>query len=145
MEGRVNYSLPGLTPGSHSITLKAWDNYNNSSEKTIIFQVVTGERFILKNLLNYPNPFFRETNISLEHNRPDNELNITIRIFSMDGRIIKIIKTSVLAAGYILPSVIWDGNDEGGKRAGKGMYPYTVTITTGTGETAKAAGRMIIL
>jgi hypothetical protein len=145
MEGRLKYNFSGLTQGSHSLTLKAWDNYNNSSEKTILFQVVTGERFLLKNLLNYPNPFFRETNISLEHNRPDNELNVTIKIFSMDGRIIKIIKTSVMAAGYILPPVIWDGNDEGGKRTGKGMYPYTVTITTGTGETARAAGRMIIL
>jgi hypothetical protein len=145
MEGRINYNLSGLTPGSHSLTLKAWDNYNNSSEKTIKFQVVTGERFILRNLLNYPNPFPGETNISLEHNRPDNELNVIIKIFSLDGRIIKIIKTSVLAAGYILPPVIWDGNEEGGKRAAKGMYLYTVTVTTDTGETARAAGRMIIL
>jgi hypothetical protein len=63
----------------------------------------------------------------------------------MDGRIIKIIKTSAMAAGYTLPPVIWDGNDEGGKRAGKGMYLYTITITTVTGETARASGRMIIL
>jgi hypothetical protein len=145
MEGRINYNFSGLTPGSHSLTLKAWDNYNNSSEKTILFQVVTGEKFILRNLLNYPNPFFRETKISLEHNRPESELNVTVNIFSMDGRIIKIIKTSVMAAGYILPPVIWDGNDEGGKRAGKGMYPYTITITTGSGESARASGRMIIL
>jgi hypothetical protein len=145
MEGRVNYNLSGLTPGRHSLTLKAWDNYNNSSEKTIQFQVVTGDKFILKNLLNYPNPFFGETNISLEHNRPDNELNVIINIFSIDGRIIKIIKTKVVAAGYILPPVIWDGNDEGGKRAGRGMYLYTITITTVSGETARASGRMIIL
>jgi len=144
-EGTVSYSLSGLTPGSHSLTLKAWDNFNNSTVKTILFQVVTGEKFLLTNLLNYPNPFFGETKISLEHNRPDNELNVTINIFSIDGRIIKIIKTKVVAAGYILPPVIWDGNDEGGKRAGRGMYPYTVTITTITGEIAMTSGRMIIL
>jgi len=144
-EGTVSYSLSGLTPGSHSLTLKAWDNFNNSTVKTILFQVVTGEKFLLTNLLNYPNPFFGETKISLEHNRPDNELNVTISIFSIDGRIIKLIKTKVVAAGYILPPVIWDGNDEGGKRAGRGMYPYTVTITTITGEIARTSGRMIIL
>jgi hypothetical protein len=145
MKGMVNYNLSGLAPGSHSLTLKAWDNFNNSSEKTILFQVVAGEKFMLRNLLNYPNPFFRETNISLEHNRPDNELNVAINIYSIDGRIIKTIKTKVMAAGYILPPVLWDGNDEGGKRAGRGMYPYTITVTTVTGETARVSGRMIIL
>ena len=51
------YNLSGLSEGSHSLTLKAWDNFNNSSEKSILFLVESGEKFILKNLINYPNPF----------------------------------------------------------------------------------------
>lgn len=145
MRGRINYNLSGLTEGSHSLTVKAWDIFNNSSEKTISFQVVTGEKFLLKNLLNYPNPFFRETSIILEHNRPDNELHVTINIFTIDGRLIKIIKTNVSPTGYTLPPVTWDGNDEGGGRVGKGIYPFTVTIVTGNGDMARATGRMIIL
>ena len=43
--GRINYDLTGLTEGNHSLTLKAWDNYNNSSEKTIAFQVITEGKF----------------------------------------------------------------------------------------------------
>jgi len=145
MKGRINYNLFGLSVGNHSLTIKAWDIYNNSSEKTITFQVVTGKKFQLRNLLNYPNPFFSETSISLEHNRPDNELNVTISIFGIDGRSIRIIKTKVSSAGYTLPAVHWDGNDEGGRRVGKGMYPYIVTIVTETGEFATTSGRMIIL
>ena len=57
----------------------------------------------------------------------------------------KIIKTRVPATGYTLPPVTWDGNDNGGTRVGRGIYPYTVIVTTGSGETAKASGRMIIL
>lgn len=145
MKGRINYSLSGLTEGSHSLTLKAWDIYNNSAEKTILFQVVPGEEFQLKNLLNYPNPFFTETRIRLEHNRPDNELNVIINIFSIDGKIIRIIRTKFAAIGYTLPPVTWDGNDEGGRKCGKGMYLYRVTIISGKGETAMVSGRMIIL
>jgi Peptidase family C25 len=145
MRGRINYNLSGLTEGSHSLTVKAWDIFNNSSEKTILFQVVTGEKFLLKNLLNYPNPFFRKTSITLEHNRPDNVLNITINIINIDGRIIRIIKTRVEPSGYTLPPINWDGNDEGGGRVGKGIYPFTVTIVTGNGDMARATGRMIIL
>ena len=145
MRGRITYNLSGLSAGSHSLTVKVWDNYNNSSEKSISFQVVTGEKFVLKNLLNYPNPFFGETSITLEHNRPDNELIVTINIFNINGRIIKIIKTKVAPTGYTLPPVLWDGKDDGGGRVGRGIYPYTVTIITAEGETARVTGRMIIL
>jgi len=145
MRGSIKYYLSGLSEGNHSVTVKAWDNFNNSSEKTISFQVVTGGRFVLRNLLNYPNPFLKETSISLEHNRPDYEMDITINIFSIDGRIIKIIKTKADPTGYTLPPVVWDGNDEGGRRVGRGIYPYTVTVITGSGETARVSGRMIIL
>jgi hypothetical protein len=145
MRGRINYNLSGLSEGNHTLTLKAWDIYNNSSEKTISFQVVSGDKFQIRNLVNYPNPFFNKTSISLEHNRPDNEMNVTINIFSVDGRIIRIIRTKLSQSGYTLTPVIWDGNDDSGRRVGKGMYPYSLTITTLTGETARASGRMIIL
>jgi hypothetical protein len=144
-KGRINYDLSGLAEGSHSLTVKAWDNFNNSSEKTISFQVVSGNKFVLRNLLNYPNPFFNKTNIRLEHNRPDIELDVTIIIYNIDGRIIKIIKTKLASTGFTLPPVVWDGNDDGGRKVGKGVYPYTVTIITGNGEIARASGRMIIL
>ena len=56
--GKINYNLSGLTEGNHSLTVKAWDIFNNSSEKTILFQVAKGEKFLIRNLINYPNPFF---------------------------------------------------------------------------------------
>ncbi len=145
VSGKINYPLSGLSEGNHSLTLKAWDNFNNSSEKTISFLVVTGEKFILRNLINYPNPFLNQTSISLEHNRPDNEMDITINIFDMSGRSIKVIRTKVAASGYTIPPIVWDGNDDGGKRVSRGIYPYTVTVISGNNETARASGRMIIL
>jgi hypothetical protein len=133
-----------MVPGTHSLTLKAWDNFNNSSEESIIFLVDSGEKFTLKNLLNYPNPFTAVTKISAEHNRSGEHLDITIKIFSMSGAVIRIINTSLPATGYQLAPVEWDGNISDGKRAGRGVYPYSVTIGTGKGETATISGRMII-
>jgi len=145
MKGRVNYNLSGLTEGSHALTLKAWDNFNNSSVKTIHFLVATDRTFILKNLLNYPNPFFSLTRISAEHNRPESEMNVIISVYNLDGRIIKMMKTKVLSTGYTLPPITWDGNDDRGKKVARGIYPYTVTVTTEKGETTRSSGRMIIL
>ncbi|MCJ7448546.1 MAG: type IX secretion system sortase PorU [Bacteroidales bacterium] len=145
MKGKIFYDLTDMSAGSHTLTIKAWDNYNNSSVKSILFLVETGEKFILKNLLNFPNPFMNETKISAEHNRPDKEMEVVINIYDMSGRIIRIIRFSELSTGYQLAPVIWDGNDEGGKRVGRGIYPYSVTVKTGNGEMARTAGRMIIL
>lgn len=144
-KGRLSYNLTELSEGVHTLTIKAWDNYNNSSEKTISFEVLKGEKLILSKLMNYPNPFSNGTNIVFEHNKPGNELDITVNIYSMDGRKIKIIRTKIESDGYIIPSLYWDGNIEGGRRAGKGIYPYTVTITTSNGEKSMISGRMIIL
>ncbi len=129
MRGRIIYNLSDLSDGTHNLTVKAWDNFNNSSEKTVVFLVRNGEHFILNNLVNYPNPFFSETRITAEHNRPNAELDITVNIFNINGQIMKIIKTSVTSTGYLLPPILWNGNDDGGKRVGRGIYPYSVTVT----------------
>jgi len=145
MKGRVIYNLSNLEKGSHSLTIKAWDNFNNSSEQSLIFLVESDDKFILENLMNYPNPVINETHITGEHNRPDSDLDVVINIYNLSGRLIKSIKYRVPATGYVLPPVTWDGNDDRGNRVGKGVYPYTVTLSDLKGETAKASGRMIIL
>ncbi len=143
--GRIVYPLSELLEGTHSLMLKAWDNYNNSSESSITFIVKTDKGFILNNLINYPNPFTDQTSISAEHNRPDKNLKIKINIYNLSGKIIRIIETSVTATGYKLPPVTWDGNAEGGRKVGRGLYPYSVTVSTENGEIARASGRMVIL
>lgn len=145
MKGKLVYDLTGLSEGSHTLTLKAWDNFNNSSVETIAFVVETDGKFVINNLINYPNPFFNETRIGAEHNRPDNELEVIISIYNLNGRIIKIIRTRVQSSGFRIPPVVWDGRDDGGNRVGRGLYPYSVIISTPQGETCRVSGRMIIL
>jgi len=143
--GSVIYPLSGLDQGPHSITVKAWDNFNNSSEESIMFMVENSEGFVLKDLLNYPNPFFHETKITAEHNRPDEKLVVTISIYNSAGKLIRILNKTVISTGYQLPPFIWDGNDAGGKRAGRGIYFYRVAAATISGDKAVISGRMIIL
>jgi hypothetical protein len=143
--GKLNYALSGLSSGNHAISLKAWDNFNNSSEKTIRFVVLAGGKFVLKNIMNYPNPFTDKTTITAGHNRPDERLMLTVSIFGLDGRVIKIIKTSAFTDGYNIPPVEWDGTTESGARAGRGMYHYRITAITAEGEMAEGTGRLIIL
>lgn len=144
-KGRITYPLGEIAGGTHSLTLKAWDNFNNSSEASLKFIVKTENGFIINNLLNYPNPFSDHTNITAEHNRPDENLEIRINIYNMNGKLVKIIETTVFSTGYRLDPIFWDGLLDGGGKAGRGIYPYSVIIKTDGKEISKASGRMIIL
>lgn len=147
-KGRVEYNLSGLSEGKHTITVKAWDIFNNSAERSIDFIVVSGGKLILKNIFNYPNPFIASsetTNITGELSKSGNELEVTISIYNISGKLIKVIRTVVPATGYTMPPVVWDGNDDSGNRVARGIYPYYVSVSTYNGETSGASGRMIIL
>lgn len=144
-KGSLKYRLSGLTPGKHSLTLKAWDYYNNSSIATIDFQVVENKKLVLENLISYPNPFSSSTNITLEHNMPGADMEILVNIFSADGRLIKTIKSSCIPDGYKLPSIEWDGTDDGGRRLGQGLVIFRVTVTIPGGQKGYLTGKMIIL
>ncbi|HBE42989.1 MAG TPA: hypothetical protein DDW27_17655 [Bacteroidales bacterium] len=145
VRGKVTYNLSDIPEGMHTLTLKAWDNFNNSSQETIRFVVMPEGKFVLNDIINYPNPAISDTKISAEHNRPDEALEITVSILDMSGRIIRIIREEAYSTGYRLPPVRWDGNTEEGRRVGRGIYIYSVTVRTSRGEEAQGTGRIIIL
>lgn len=144
-KGSLIFPVSGLAKGKHTITLKAWDNFNNSSEKTISFSVEEETLFILKNLINYPNPFTGHTRITAEHNRPGESFTLKITIYDVSGKVIRIIRESSSGEGFRLYPVLWDGTDNYGKKTAAGVYPYSLSVITDNHETATISGRMIIL
>ncbi len=143
--GKIIYPLTSLEKGEHVISLKAWDNFNNSSTASLLFFVRDEEGLVLNKLINYPNPFTNSTKISLEHNRPDDNIEIIINIYSPGGMLVKTIKTTNPTGGYRITPIIWDGKDNNGGRVAPGIYIYTVDFKTEKNETAHTSGRMIIL
>ncbi|TFH34495.1 MAG: T9SS type A sorting domain-containing protein, partial [Bacteroidia bacterium] len=143
--GSLRFKLNGIDEGGHEIILKAWDNFNNSGSEKLLFIVKADGVFTLNRLLNFPNPFSGSTSIGLEHNRPGEDLMVTIDIFSSNGRLIKRIITWQNTAGYNLEPIVWDGVDNSGNRVASGIYIYSVTVKSGNNETASLSGRMVIL
>jgi flagellar hook assembly protein FlgD len=72
-------------------------------------------------------------------------MDVLINIYSLSGKLIKVIKANLPSDGYVMPPVEWDGNDDEGKRVSRGIYPYIVSVKTEKGETSRVSGRMIIL
>lgn len=139
-EGFQNTS--GLTPGQHTISLKAWDNFNNSNTESITFTVAAEGAFVIKDLLNYPNPLVNETTFSffISH-----EAEIKIQIYTVAGRLIRTLE-SVAEAGFNF-NYKWDARDAEGDAIANGVYLYRLSArsVTDSGKQTDAIGRLVIM
>jgi hypothetical protein len=143
--GKITYQLKSLEEGSHKLTVKVWDVNNNSSEDYTEFIVASSEEFILKNILNYPNPFTTNTSFYFEHNQPGAELDILIQVFTVSGKLVKTIERQVTASGYRCGPIDWDGLDDFGSRIGRGVYIYRLKVRTNTGQSLEKFEKLVIL
>jgi hypothetical protein len=109
--GSLSYPLRKLSPGLHTLALKAWDVYNNSSTKEIQFIVYDqNESLKLTNVLNYPNPFINYTEFWFNHNS-SGILDVSIQIFTISGKLIKTITGQTNSSGVssLSRNITWDG------------------------------------
>jgi hypothetical protein len=120
--------LPQLEPGTHSLKIKAWDVLNNSSEVVLEFVVASDEALELRHVLNYPNPFTSKTQFWFEHNKPGQDLQVRLQIFTITGRVIKTFEKAINTPGNRSSELEWDGRDQFGDRVARGVYFYKLTV-----------------
>ena len=126
--GKVVYPFQDLTPGSHTLTIKAWDLQNNSSEKTIDFFVDDNVEIQLADVLNYPNPFEKETRFEFSHNKNGSELDVTIRIYDVVGKFVVELLSSDINGTNESGTITWDGRNHNGNIIASGIYVYTIEV-----------------
>ena len=143
--GIINYNFTNLEKGEHTLTLKAWDVNNNSSQASIKFVVQEEETPALSHVLNYPNPFTTSTNFFFEHNQVNTGLETQIQIFTVSGKLVKTINKLVNTQGFRTDGIPWDGKDDFGDQLAKGVYIYRLSIKTDTGEKAEKLEKLVLL
>lgn len=126
--GTAKYPLSEMTEGRHQVTVKAWDVSNNSGTGYTEFVVASTAEAALEHVLNYPNPFTTSTEFQFEHNLPNQPLQVQISIFTVSGKLVKTIQEEVIADGYRVTGIKWDGLDDFGNPIGRGVYVYKVSI-----------------
>ena len=143
--GMVRFPLPTLAEGPHTLKVKAWDVFNNSSEQILEFAVAKKEEFTLKHVLNYPNPFTTRTEFFFEHNRPCGELDVRLQVFTVAGRLVKTLARRLQCEGFRSEPLAWDGLDDQGDKLGRGVYVYRLSISNEAGESADKIEKLVIL
>lgn len=145
-KGKVIYQLRDLAVGPHTIKIKAWDTYNNSSEATLNFMVVSDSNLVLDNVLNYPNPFVNYTEFWFNHNKPNEPLEVQVQIFTISGKIVKTINQTVQTTGNLSRNLVWNGLDDFGNRLAKGVYIYKLKVkSTISNQYSEKYEKLVIL
>ncbi len=98
--GRIRFPIRGLTPGRHTITVKAWDTFNNPAEKAVQFTVTDGSSLVIESFGNYPNPVVSETTFVFTHNRSGEELEGGILLLTATGQALKQIAFNIPTSTY---------------------------------------------
>ena len=146
ISGQLYYPLRDLEPGLHTLVLKAWDTHDNSSSRTITFNVADSDGMSLTNVLNYPNPFVDYTEFWFTHNRPGEPLDVNINVYTVSGKVVWRENQTVTSSGNLSRDIVWDGRDDFGRKLGKGTYIYKIKVrSTLTGETAEVTEKIVIL
>jgi len=143
--GVVGFPFYNLSKGEHTLTLKVWDVFNNSSEATIIFVVADDNEFTISDYSTYPNPFSNSTDIYFQHNKPNQNLDVFLDIYSITGTLVYKYEESYSDNGYRIGPITWGGDDEYGGKLSAGMYIAKLGVSSSDGDFTSKSIRIILL
>lgn len=141
--GYIHFPISGLTEGRHQMRVKAWDMNNNSGEGVVNFEVLNGAVVAVQNLMNYPNPFSTLTHFVFDHNRPNEEITVNIKIRNTNGMEVANLHETFIPEGS-RSELTWDGTDNGIKLP-SGLYVYEIILSTKDGIQATAHEKLVIV
>jgi len=136
--GNVNYILPELSNGSHTLSFRAWDMLNNSTTQTLGFTVDNEMGPNIKSVVVYPNPVskFGTLNMQIKHDRPDDLLDIELTLYNTLGQ-----KVWSSYRNLYDTTVSFDMSEA---MLPAGTYIYQFIIQTSTQASEKHSGRIIV-
>jgi hypothetical protein len=138
--------MTGLSPGPHTLTVMAWDVYNNPAEATITFVVTDGESLVIEDFSNYPNPFQNETSVYFTHNRSGDDLQAMLVIYTSTGQVLKTYQFDLLQSAYRVELLDIDAFAEFGKKLPGGVYLARLAIRSVTnGSKSERVTKLIVV
>lgn len=142
--GSLSYRLSGLTPGLHSLTVAASDNFNNRSASSVNFTVVEEDFTLLQNVIVYPNPATDLVNFEFNYkNAPDN-LPAILLIYSSKGELVRVVEENFTDHDSGNKIIQWDRTNARGEIARPGLYFYDFYLRSILNSQANKKGKILL-
>jgi hypothetical protein len=122
-----------IADGDHELRVRVLQQNSfgevDSLERSVLVRVLAESRLL--NVLNYPNPFQRETYFTFTLTGSAVPQQLRLKIFSVTGRKIREILVSPYELHLGFNRIFWDGRDDDGDEVANGYYFYQVAADAG--------------
>ena len=100
-QGNLAWQLPFLEEGNHTLTLKVWDNYNNSSTGTLSFRVSNNHGLNLQDFSIWPNPVTpgQDVYITMHTDAANSLIDATIQFVNSSGKVTGSAEEEIISTG----------------------------------------------
>lgn len=137
--GTVSYTLTGLKPGRHTVTVKAWNIFSISGSDTVSFVVYNEDTLTLSDLSCTPNPATTVATFSLRVNAPTSIASAELQIYNSRGQMVHRHTPAVSTDGFIVGPVHWDV-----AAVPPGLYLARMVLTDTGGEVHQESTKCIV-
>jgi hypothetical protein len=144
--GTIMLPLNALEAGEHTLMLRAWDLYNNSSTAKITFVVdpdMLPDVMDIK-IVGTPVTSGRTSELIITHNRPQSKIDVVIELFTMQGQTVwKDVQTVVCDGMEYRYS--WDGTAGGTRSLPTGVYVIRGYIISDSGMSEPKSLKIVVV
>ena len=137
--GTVRYTLTGLTPGWHTLTLKAWNIWGNSATAEISFRVADEDSALLMPMEVFPNPATEQATFHCSTSGAKPITSATLQIYSSHGALVASITPATSTGSYVVGPVVWNVSG-----VAPGLYLARLIVTTEDGETHQTMTKVAV-
>lgn len=142
--GTVTYKMTDLPNGLYTLTFKVWDLMNNSTTRTVVFEVDNEKGPHIDAVSSYPNPAVDETTILAKYDRPLSNVGYVVSIYDADGRYVNVLAGTDKTDNGII-SIPWNLKNASGQRVPGGVYIYRVELKTDDSSFVGNADKIVVL
>ena len=137
--GELRYTFSNLTPGLHTLTVKAWNIWGYSSTATVDFCVRPSDDPGISSLSVFPNPATEYAVFHCEASEPEAVKSALLQIYSSQGVLVQSFIPVAIGTSQVLGPVRWNLSS-----VAPGFYMARLIVTLDSGVTRQSTTKLIV-
>ena len=138
----INHGINTLTPGTYSLTVRAWDVRDNVGAQTVYFTIE--DNVEMSASPNPFNPLYDNFKIEVIHEYLDIAHTVSVEILDQSGIVVASFEEDFTGESGESDAIAWLGTNDFGSKVSPGIYGYRVKISTTEGESLQASKRIVV-